>query len=129
MTNPFYRFGALAFAPALLGTLFLVVAVKAAAPVAWLAAISAVTFLTYGYDKAVAGSARVRVPEAVLLALALSGGTLGALAAMLLFRHKTAKSSFRLKFLGIVLVQGLLIAAYLWWTGTLKAPLPPRAQN
>ena len=78
----------------------------------WLIAITLVTLLTYGYDKAVAGSGWTRVPEKVLLVLAISGGTIGALAGMRLFRHKTAKESFRLRFLLVIVLQVALIAAY-----------------
>ena len=83
----------------------------------WLIGITLATFLTYGYDKVIAGSERTRVPEKVLLALAISGGTVGALAGMQLFRHKTAKESFRLKFLLVIVVQIALIAAYYVLTG------------
>lgn len=62
---------------------------------AWLLAFNAVTVLVYGYDKAIAGGHRRRIPERTLLGLALCGGTPGALLAMWLFRHKTAKRSFR----------------------------------
>ena len=77
----------------------------------WLIAITLVTFLAYGYDKAIAGSGWTRVPERVLLILAISGGTIGALAGMRLFRHKTAKESFRTKLLLVILLQVALIAA------------------
>jgi uncharacterized membrane protein YsdA (DUF1294 family) len=79
---------------------------------AWLAAITVVTFLAYGYDKSAAGSRRTRVPERVLLALALAGGTLGALVAMPAFRHKTIKQEFRLRFWAVVVIQLALAAVY-----------------
>lgn len=79
---------------------------------AWLIAITAVTFLTYGYDKAVAGKDRTRVPERVLLGLAFIGGTVGAVIGMRLFRHKTVKSNFRMKFFAIALLQIIMICAY-----------------
>jgi uncharacterized membrane protein YsdA (DUF1294 family) len=78
----------------------------------WLIAITLITFLTYGYDKAIAGSGRTRVPEKVLLALTFAGGTLGALVAMPVFHHKTAKGAFRLKFWLVVVVQIAVIAVY-----------------
>ncbi|MBE9507820.1 MAG: DUF1294 domain-containing protein [Chloroflexi bacterium] len=78
----------------------------------WLIAITLVTFLTYGYDKAIAGSKRTRVPEAALLALTVLGGTIGALAGMRLFHHKTAKGSFHLKLVLVVAAQAALIVAY-----------------
>jgi uncharacterized membrane protein YsdA (DUF1294 family) len=81
----------------------------------WLLAITAVTFLTYGYDKSIAGSKRTRLPEAVLLALTLLGGTVGAILGMLVFRHKTAKPSFQVKLGLVIVVQVLLIIAYYVW--------------
>ncbi len=81
--------------------------------VAWLIAISLVAFCTFAYDKSVAGSNRLRVPERVLLFLALVGGTLGALLAMQVFRHKTAKQSFQQQFGLVVLLQIVAGAAYL----------------
>lgn len=81
----------------------------------WLIVINVVTFVIYGYDKTVAGRAWTRVPERLLLLLALVGGTVGALLAMLLFRHKTSKAGFRLKFLLVILLQIALIVLYYWW--------------
>ena len=81
---------------------------------AWLIAVTVVTVLMYVYDKAIAGSSWMRVPERVLLALAFAGGTLGALAAMQVARHKTIKESFRKKFGLVVCVQVAVIAAYLF---------------
>jgi uncharacterized membrane protein YsdA (DUF1294 family) len=79
---------------------------------AWVAAISLVAFVAYGYDKALSKTQRTRVPESVLLFLVLIGGTLGAVVAMAVFRHKTAKGSFQLKLVVVVAVQVALIAAY-----------------
>jgi len=79
---------------------------------AWLLAITAVTLLTYGYDKMVAGSSATRVPERVLLTLALAGGTLGALLGMRLFHHKTSKESFLERFWLVVAVQIVVVAAW-----------------
>ena len=82
--------------------------------VAWLLAVNLVTMLGYGYDKWVAGSHLTRVPELVLLVLALAGGTPGALLGMRVFRHKTAKESFQLKFWLVVLVQLAAGVGYYW---------------
>ena len=79
---------------------------------AWLAAITTVTFLTYGYDKLVAGTGATRVPEKVLLALAFAGGTVGALLGMRLFHHKTSKQSFLERFGLVVAVQAVAIAGW-----------------
>jgi uncharacterized membrane protein YsdA (DUF1294 family) len=78
----------------------------------WLIAITVVTFLIYGYDKAIAGSGRTRVPEKVLLALTFAGGTVGALVAMPVFHHKTIKKEFRLRFWLVVAVQIVVIVVY-----------------
>ncbi|MBN2002643.1 MAG: DUF1294 domain-containing protein [Anaerolineae bacterium] len=85
---------------------------------AWLIAITGVTFLTYGYDKAIAGSPATRVPEKVLLALAWCGGTLGAGLGMWIFHHKTAKESFQFKFTLLLLVQSALVVTYFYLTGS-----------
>ena len=84
--------------------------------VAWLLAFNAVTVLVYGYDKAIAGGKRRRVPERILLGLALCGGTPGALLAMWLFRHKTAKRSFRNAFVLVVVVQVVAAVALIAFT-------------
>lgn len=79
---------------------------------AWLLSITIVTFFTYGYDKIIAKSERLRVPERALLALAFVGGTVGALGGMAVFRHKSSKRSFQLKLLIVLLVQAALLVLY-----------------
>jgi uncharacterized membrane protein YsdA (DUF1294 family) len=75
----------------------------------WLACSTVVTLGAFGYDKAIAGSKRTRVPEKVLLALTFFGGTLGALAGRALFRHKTRKVTFRRQFWAVIGIQILLL--------------------
>jgi uncharacterized membrane protein YsdA (DUF1294 family) len=79
---------------------------------AWLIAVNLVTLVAFGYDKAISGTTHTRVPEKVLLALALTGGTVGATTAMSAFRHKTRKRSFRARLVVIALVQATLVAGY-----------------
>ncbi|MHC4945423.1 MAG: DUF1294 domain-containing protein [Planctomycetota bacterium] len=79
---------------------------------AWLASITGFTFLIYGFDKAQAIRNNTRIPESVLLLLVLVGGTAGALLGMVLFRHKTIKGSFRVKFWGVVILQAACAAAW-----------------
>jgi uncharacterized membrane protein YsdA (DUF1294 family) len=63
---------------------------------AWYAAaVNVTTFLLYWQDKSAAQKHVGQVPELVLHALALAGGTPGALLAWRLFRHKTRKWQFR----------------------------------
>lgn len=78
----------------------------------WLLSITCTTFCTYGYDKLIAGTGATRVPERVLLTLAFAGGTVGALAGMRLFHHKTSKESFLERFWLVVAVQIVVIAGW-----------------
>lgn len=80
---------------------------------AYLVILNAVTFVVYGLDKRFAktpGHRRVR--ERTLLLLAALGGSLGALAAMRGFRHKTKHKKFVFGVPAILLLQ-LALAAYL----------------
>jgi uncharacterized membrane protein YsdA (DUF1294 family) len=81
----------------------------------WLIAITIVAFLVCGYDKSIAGSGRMRVPEKVLLALTFAGGTMGTILGRSLFRHKTVKGSFRVKLWMVVGLQVILILVYKFW--------------
>ena len=80
--------------------------------VAVLGAIWIVTWGVYAWDKRRAGLHERRVPELVLLGLALLGGSPAALAAMLVLRHKTRKPSFLLKFGLVAAVQVGLAVLY-----------------
>jgi uncharacterized membrane protein YsdA (DUF1294 family) len=84
----------------------------------WLIAFSLVSFLTYGYDKTIAGSDRIRVPEKVLLALTFAGGTIGTFVGSALFRHKTRKTSFRVQLWLVVGAQVIFVIVYVIWVGS-----------
>ena len=71
--------------------------------------ISIILFILAGYDKYLARKNKRRIPENTLFFLEAVGGTIGLLFAMLLFRHKTSKTSFIVKFSGIFLIQIVLI--------------------
>lgn len=58
--------------------------------------INAISFGIYGYDKHCAVINKWRVSEFTLLALALGGGSLGALIAMYGFHHKTQHKKFQI---------------------------------
>ena len=55
----------------------------------YLLLINAAAFLLMRADKLRARQKKWRIPEAILLVAAMAGGSLGAAAAMVLFRHKT----------------------------------------
>ena len=78
---------------------------------AWFGLTSVLTFLLFGYDKFSAARSGRRVSEFQLVLLSALGGWLGGLLAMLVFRHKTAKRSFQLKYAASFLVWGGLIYA------------------
>ena len=110
------RYGLLFFGVALAGTVALGFSAPSLGVVpAWVICTTVVAFGAYGIDKLLARSSKLRVPERILLSLAFTGGTLGAVAGMKLFRHKTAKSSFRMKFWLVTAAQVLLLSAYLIW--------------
>jgi uncharacterized membrane protein YsdA (DUF1294 family) len=113
-SNPYRRFGFIFGGLAVLLALLLWwITARFDLLLAWLIAITAVTFAAYGYDKRIAGSGKERVPERILLGLAAAGGTIGALLGMRLFHHKTVKGTFRRRFWAVVVVQAILIGIYL----------------
>ena len=67
-----------------------------------IAIASLLVFLAFAIDKMLAKMNAWRIPEAVLLWLALLGGAAGALAAMNMFHHKTSKRWFTV---GVPLMQ------------------------
>jgi uncharacterized membrane protein YsdA (DUF1294 family) len=107
-----YRYSTIAFGIAILATLLIASRFALDGLLTWFLVINVVTLCTYGYDKQIAGAAWTRVPESVLLALGFAGGTIGALLGMSLFRHKTIKGSFRVKFVLVMLAQLMLLGAY-----------------
>ncbi|AVR96536.1 DUF1294 domain-containing protein [Pseudoduganella armeniaca] len=70
-----------------------------------LAALNLLTYVVYARDKAAARAGRRRTPENTLLLLGLLGGWPGALVAQRRLRHKTAKTSFQLRFWLTVIVN------------------------
>ncbi len=71
----------------------------------WLVLINLIAFVMFGDDKKRAKCGRWRIPERRLFLSALLGGSLGALAGMKLFRHKTKHWYFRLGIPLILLLQ------------------------
>ena len=74
----------------------------------YLFVINVITFATFGLDKRKAKKRKFRIRESVLLGLALIGGSLGAMAGMFLFHHKTRKPAFRIGIPVLFLLQGVI---------------------
>lgn len=72
--------------------------------------INVIAFWTYAMDKRYAYYSFWRIPEAVLIILAGVGGAYGAMAAMLLFRHKTRHLLFTIT-VPLCFIMWLVIAA------------------
>ena len=77
----------------------------------YLLVVNISTVAVYGWDKLSAKQGWQRVPEKILLRVALLGGSVGAMAAMTFFRHKTR----HLKFIyGVPLIFVLQIVALVY---------------
>lgn len=74
----------------------------------YLFVINVITFAAFGLDKRKAKKRKFRIRESVLLGLALIGGSLGAMAGMFLFHHKTRKPAFRIGIPVLFLLQGII---------------------
>lgn len=71
--------------------------------------INIVTFTVFGIDKYKAQKSKWRTPEKILFLLSAIGGSVGALAGMYTFRHKTKKPAFKFGIPAILVVQIALI--------------------
>lgn len=78
----------------------------------YLALINLVTLIVYGADKRKAKKGKWRVPEKTLFLLAIIGGSIGALAGMYLFHHKTKHWYFKWGIPAILLLQ-IAVAVYI----------------
>lgn len=79
---------------------------------AWTAAMSVVGFGLFAYDKFRARTSRSRISEFQLTLAGALGGWLGGAIAMVLFRHKTSKPSFLVKYAGSLIIW--IAGIYLW---------------
>lgn len=77
-----------------------------------LLAVNALTIYLFWYDKKQAVAGLRRIPEKTLLTLAAIGGSVGALLAQRVFRHKTRKQPFATLLLLIALIHAGLLGAY-----------------
>jgi len=72
------------------------------------------SFVLYAIDKMQAQARRSRIPEKTLYLSAFFGGSIGALLAMHLFRHKTKKLSFQLVLALLILIE----VGFVYWMTT-----------
>ena len=77
--------------------------------VIYLIVINLIAFLAMYIDKRKARYGKWRIPEQTLFILALIGGSIGAIAGMYAFRHKTKKLRFTVGFPVILVLQIILI--------------------
>lgn len=81
--------------------------------VSWVASLSGLTLLLFGFDKWRAARGGRRVSEFTLVLWSAIGGWPGGFLGMRVFRHKTVKGSFQLKFAAALIPFGALLWA--WW--------------
>lgn len=74
----------------------------------YLIVINIITFIAMYIDKKRAKMGKWRIKEYTLFILALIGGSIGAIAGMYTFRHKTKKARFVIGFPAILIIQILL---------------------
>lgn len=79
----------------------------------YLLAINLIGLLIMYIDKRKAKYGRWRIPEKTLLIIALLGGSVGTIAGMYLFRHKTQKLKFTLGFPTILISEVIIIIYFL----------------
>ena len=75
--------------------------------------INIISFASMGIDKLKATKGRWRISEKALFLLAATGGSIGSIAGMFTFRHKTKHLSFRIGLPAILILQ--CAAAYFLW--------------
>ena len=76
----------------------------------YLLTVNAAGFLLMRWDKQKAIHNKWRIPERVLLGIAVLGGSIGCLLGMRLFRHKTRHLKFTLGIPVILAVQSVILA-------------------
>lgn len=79
----------------------------------YLILVNAFALLLMHTDKHRARKKMWRIPERVLLLLALAGGSLGILLGMCAFRHKTKHPRFSVGVPVILMVQAVIVSLYL----------------
>lgn len=75
----------------------------------YIAAVNLIGFLLMGIDKHKAKKHAFRIPEATLFTVALIGGSIGSIAGMYFFRHKTRHWYFVYGMPAILILQIALV--------------------
>ena len=83
----------------------------------YLLVINIIAFTMYGIDKWKAQRKRWRISEKMLFLLAIIGGSLGALAGMYTFHHKTLHKKFVLGVPFILVIQVIIFYLYYLYYG------------
>ena len=78
----------------------------------YLLLVNAAAFLVFGEDMRRARRREWRIPEATLMGLAAAGGSLGALAGMRFFHHKTRHRKFTAGVPALLIAQIALLAKW-----------------
>ena len=108
--SPYTLFGALAVLDTVVIMAIGMIVFSLAWLWAYLIAVNLTALILYAYDKLVAGSGKLRVPERTLHLVELFGGTLGGFIGQRVFHHKSAKGSYQRTFWLIVIVQVIIVA-------------------
>lgn len=75
----------------------------------YIIAINIISFIVMGVDKRKAQKRAWRIPESTLFVLAIIGGSIGSIAGMYLFHHKTRKWYFAYGMPVILAIQVILM--------------------
>ena len=81
--------------------------------VIYLIVINVVTFFIYGIDKWKAMRSKWRISEAMLLVLAVIGGSIGAWLGMKVWHHKTMHKKFKYGIPVIIVIQLFIIGYFI----------------
>ncbi len=112
-TSPIILFTSIALF--LIGTLTFFLKDKYPLLEAYLFAVNGITVLYYFFDKLIAGTGFLRVPENTLHFLSLIGGWPAALFSQNLFRHKTVKRSFRQAQFIVISLWVVILGLYIYF--------------
>ena len=108
--SPYRLFGALATVATILLMTIGMVVFSLSWLWSYLIGINLTTLALYLYDKTVAGSGALRVPERILHAAELGGGTPAGFVGQRVLHHKSAKGSYQRTFWMIFFVQVFVVA-------------------